>query len=364
MNVWTYWKCPSCGAIVRGDNRDCPNCATPVPAGTKYLMPDDPEVAKAIAEGKVYITSHEKVEQGGAVAKVSEEKKSNKANWVCEYCGYQNRAESEVCEGCGAPKEESKRDYFTPEPKPEPPVKQQSSKADSGPLAFFNRHRKLTIALAVVLFLIWFFTPVTRKTKITAFEWMRSIGVEEYTLCHENDWSVPEGGRITDQKQEIHHYDQVLDHYETRTRQVAHQVQDGYDTEYRDLGNGQAETVQVPRYRTEYTTETYQDPVYRDEPVYRTKYYYDIDRWLEVSSIDTSGRDQKPCWGDSDLPESVSSPDYGDRKLGKRHENYYVIFEDKKGNEQKEEYSFDEWNSLKVGDGIKYKTFRFSNKAL
>ena len=108
MNVWTYWKCPSCGAIVRGDNRDCPNCATPVPAGTKYLMPDNPEVERAIKNGTVYITSHDKVQQGQAVTQVSEDKVSKEANWICDYCGYQNRAENTVCEGCGAPKEESK----------------------------------------------------------------------------------------------------------------------------------------------------------------------------------------------------------------------------------------------------------------
>ncbi|MCR5120731.1 MAG: zinc ribbon domain-containing protein [Lachnospiraceae bacterium] len=356
MNVWTYWKCPSCGAIIRGDNRDCPNCATPVPAGTKYLMPDNPEVARAIENGTAYITSHEMVQD--AVTQVSEEKKSDKANWVCEYCGYQNRFENTVCEGCGAPKEESKRDYFTPVPETPKPQQTAPVRRSSG------RFKKLIPIIAVILFLIWLFTPVTRKTVVSGFEWMRSIAVDEYQLCHEDDWSLPSGASLTTTKQEIHHYDHVIDHYETKTRQVSEQVLDGYDTEYRDLGNGQAETVSVPRYRTEYRTETYEDPVYVDVPVYQTKYYYDIDRWITVSSIDTSGKDHDPKWGDSDLPESVASPVYGDRKLGSRSEEYYVIFKDKKGNEQKKEYSFSEWSDMKLNDAITYKSFRFSSKAL
>ena len=336
MNVWTYWKCPSCGAIIRGDNRDCPNCATPVPAGTKYLMPDDPEVARAIENGTAYITSHAMVEE--AVTQVSEDKKSDKANWVCDYCGYQNRFENTVCEGCGAPKEESKRDYFTPVPETPKPQSYTPTRRPSG------RFKKLIPIIAVILFLIWLFTPVTRKTVISGFEWMRSIAVDEYQLCHEDDWSLPAGATQTSTKQEIHHYDHVIDHYETKTRQVSEQVLDGYDTEYR--------------------TETYEDPVYKDVPVYQTKYYYDIDRWITVSSIDTGGKDHDPKWGESDLPESVSDPVYGDKKLGQRSERYYIYFKDKKGNEQKEEYNFSEWNDYKLGDEITYKSFRFSNKPL
>lgn len=358
MNVWTYWKCPSCGAIVRGDNRDCPNCGTPVPAGAKYLMPDNPEVERAIKNGTVYITSHEKVQQGQAVTQVSADKVSKEANWVCDYCGYQNKAENTVCDGCGAPKEESKRDYFTPEPpKPEPPKPAPVRRTPR-----FNK--KIFAIIAAILFVIWLFTPVTRKTVITGFEWMRSIGVDEYQLCHEDDWSTPAGARVTSQKQEIHHYDHVIDHYETKTRQVSEQVLDGYDTEYVDLGNGQAETRSVPRYRTEYKTETYEDPVYKDVPVYQTKYYYDIDRWIKVSSLDTSGKDQNPYWAETDIPESVSNPEYGDKKLGQRSEEYYVYFKDKKGNELKEEYNFSEWSKLKKGDAITYKSFRFSTKPL
>ena len=43
-NVWTYWKCSCCESIIRGDNRVCPGCGTPIPNGVKYLMPDNSEV--------------------------------------------------------------------------------------------------------------------------------------------------------------------------------------------------------------------------------------------------------------------------------------------------------------------------------
>ena len=137
------------------------------------------------------------------------------------------------------------------------------------------------------------------------------------------------------------------------------QVFDGYDTSYSDNGNGQFTEVQTPRYRTEYETEYYDEPVYRDDPVYQTKYYYDIDRWLEISPLTTSGSDHDPFWADTDLPNEVSSPKYGDRRQAGRTETYNVIAETKKGKEKTFEYSLDEWESLKIGDKIEQEGLRF-----
>ena len=223
----------------------------------------------------------------------------------------------------------------------------------------------LTIgAILGVIFLIWLFFPITREAIITGFSWQRSIDVEEYTLCHENGWSVPSGAKITSKKQEIHHYDRVLDHYETKTRQVAYQEFDGYDTEYIDKGNGQFQMVQTPRYVTKYKTETYQEPVYKNVPVYQTKYYYDIGKWKSVDSLTTSGRDRNPYWHETDLPTNVNNPDYGDRKQGSKSEKYYAIIRDYKDNTQKTSYDYSDWMKLEVGDTITYKTFRFSDKPL
>ena len=49
----------------------------------------------------------------------------------------------------------------------------------------------------------------------------------------------PAAGRLLSEREEIHHYDQVLDHYETRQRDVEEQVQVGTETYVcgqRDLG--------------------------------------------------------------------------------------------------------------------------------
>ena len=313
MNVYTYWECPYCTSIIRGDSRNCPNCGSPIPNGTKYMMPDDPRVIKAQRAGKILVGGKTHTDEKGIVSEVvSKEDERTAPNWQCGACGYYNFAEDTLCKGCGAPK--SSKTYFDDseslgelsdleqkvsdleEDEPEEmsdtddegevlyessdlkiilpptraekltireeyvdedghirdrektftvnaPVTEESQKVEpkkngkvKGILKklgdFFKDHWKISIGVLVaavlIPFLIWFFMPVERTATVTGFAWEQMINLEEFTLCHESDWSVPPGGRITSTAEEIHHYETVLDHYETKTRTVSEQVQDGY----------------------------------------------------------------------------------------------------------------------------------------
>lgn len=417
MNVYTYWECPYCTSIIRGDSRNCPNCGSPIPNGTKYMMPDDPRVRKAQREGKILVGGNTHTDEKGIVSEVVSKKDERSVpNWKCGSCGYMNFAEDTSCKGCGAPK--SSKTYFDDDedghikdrekiftadiPVTEEPPKAEPEKKDKvkGVLKklgdFFKDHWKISIgalvAAVLIPFLIWFFMPVERTATVTGFAWEQKINLEEFTLCHENDWSVPPGGRITSTAEEVHHYETVLDHYETKTRTVSEQVQDGYetrtrqvsetvfdgyDTSYRDLGNGQAEVVQTPRYRTEYHTETYevpkyktvyheetyQEPVYVEVPVYQTKYYYDIDRWLYGGQIIDYKEDHEPHWRTNGIPEDVENPEYGDLRLGERYGEYWVVLQNDK-EEYRALYSLSEWQEFEVGDVLTYKSFRFNYQPL
>lgn len=401
MKVYTYWKCDCCDSIIRGDSRECPVCGMPIPNGVKYLMPDDPIIQDAITSGNICTGGttgtkpEQHIDENGIVSEiVAPELESDKPNWNCNYCGYQNRFENTTCEGCGAGKEEATSDYFgnkpvmdennkqdynrrtgleytepTPDPEPEPETTSNYAPSHihtpdivSSVLDHFGAIVASVLAIIVIALFIWLFTPITRTATIQSFNWNRSIDVETYTLQHESGWSVPNGAHVTSEKQEIHHYDSVLDHYETKTRQVSERVQDGYTTHYRDLGNGQAEVVKEPKYKTVYRTETYKEPVYRKVPVYKTKYYYDIGRWIVTDQLVTAGADQNPYWHETDIPEAVSSPNYGDEQLGSRDETYVAVIFDE--GLQNVKYNYDEWKNLEVGQEITYKTFRFSHKPL
>lgn len=384
MNVWSYWYCEACDNIIRGDGRTCPCCGRPIPTDVRYLMPDNPDVIKAQAEHRILIgnsitrTADTYTDNNGIDSEiVPTELESDDPNWNCDYCEYQNYYTDLTCQGCGASRAESKADYFgndfnhiSTETDTQSERAQQNTVADTesktSRFKTFGKQKLFRIGIIGIVFacLLWIFLPITRTATITGFEWERIIDVETFTECHESDWSVPNGAHVTKQKSEIHHYDKVLDHYETKTKKVAHKELDGYTTTYKDLGNGQSKVVRTPKYKTVYKTETYKKPVYRQEPVYKTKYYYDMGRWKETSTLCTAGVDQKPYWKDTEIPESVTNPKYEDQQLGDRHETYSAKIIDDKGKNQLVNYSYDDWQKLEIGSEIKYKTFRFSQKPL
>ncbi|WP_295151733.1 hypothetical protein [uncultured Ruminococcus sp.] len=340
-HIWGYWDCPYCDSKgIRGDNQNCPHCGAPVLPGTQFYVKE------------------------GVREEVEQSEVNDDANWICEYCDAQNLSFYDHCHNCGSPREEAQRDYFsalTPEPEYEPDPAYLAKRRKQKIIKKLRFYGVIALLLA---FLAWFLTPITRTANIESFEWERNINIEEYKNVEEDDWSLPNNANLHYTKEEVHHYNQVLDHYEKKTKKVAKQVQDGYDIERRDLGNGQFEEERVPRYRTEYETKTYEEPVYRSEPVYRTKYYYDIDKWTKVSDSPSSGKDQSPYWNETGLPTQVNPPKIGDKREGDRSEKYYAVFKDAKGNTQKLEYSLSEWSKLSIGDGITYKTFRYSNKPI
>ena len=426
MTVWGYWKCPYCKGIVQGKSRTCPNCGSAIPNNVKYLPPDHYEVKQAISNGTILIPKDEQfVDEKGIVSEVvKQDEVRDNPNWVCEFCGYQNFNEEDYCEGCGAPR--NSKTYFDT-PSEEEQKKEKHShmygKFEASPMVPFNKDdeyehfekyeeyiddeddeadeednnsssvyvshlhkdsepyreevktkRSLSInpmpilkGLGIVLgilFLVWLFWPVTRKATVESFRWTRSIHVEEFKKVRESDWYLPSGAKLAYTQEEVHHYDHVLDHYETKTRTVYEQVFDGYETSYRDKGNGQFEVVQTPKYKTVSKTETYQEPVYKDVPVYQTKYYYDIGRWRTVDELRTAGAGQEPYWAETNLPSTVASPSFGDRKQGSREQSYYVKLKPEDDEAYETTFDYDKWKSMKVGDNIEYKSFRFSKKPI
>lgn len=424
MRVYSYWKCDKCGSMLRGDLRNCPNCGSGIANDVKYLMPNDPEVQEAIRSGSIYTrnNTNQFTDEKGNVSDIVDEKDyKSGSNWKCLSCGVQNFSDRDTCISCGSPK--SNKTYFSSDTRPvkglagaeklykeyyghnlddfkkewnvekekkiysdpdtkidssyekkEEPVKEKFSFSDRlsniwnsfFSFIFDNWKVSLIVTLSVFLvgFLVWLFWPVERTASVHSFRWDRAIAVEEFTECHESDWSLPSGAKLEYTRREIHHYDRVFDHYETKERQCSRQVQDGYDTDYRDLGNGQVEVVRTPRYKTEYYTETYQEAVYRDEPVYRTKYYYEIGRWKVDYYLKTNGNDKNPYWYETDLPTVVYSPVYGDDRQNSRYENYYVIIITEAEDISEITTDYNTWISLEPYQKITYKSFRFSQQPL
>lgn len=374
-----YWDCPYCGRKANlGRYRNCPGCGKPRGSSTKFYL---------IETNK--FVSDEVVPKG--------------PDWYCECCDSYNTYSAEFCVSCGAPKESSK-DYFEmqrkkevkdsyndsryedhlyttsrEEPKKESvkePVKETSytsqvvtQKKSFSKSINFNPRIVLIVLLIIASLagIIYLCMPKEIAMDITEVSWARSIDIEEYKTVREDDWFVPEGGRVVYTRQEIHHYDSVLDHYETITEQKSETYISGYTTvtDYIDLGNGyfDTRTHQEPEYSTRYYTETRQEPVYRDEPVYRTKYYYDIERWVYARTVKSSGASNtKQSIETEGFPgEDKSIPYWPETNLGNNerqgaHSETYtitgIVTSKNKQPEKTYKVEYELWETLHPGDTI------------
>ena len=325
------WDCDYCGADrISGEIKICPKCGKPRGKDITFYM----------AGPKQYVEDPDKINKN--------------PDWLCPYCNTLNPDDNKFCSACGAAREESEDNYFESKEKDrERKEKREEDKRKAeGAAAAASVSRSsgksrlplfigLFIALALLVYLMM---PKTKGIHVDAKSWERTISVERYQEVQDSSWNLPDGAWNVTSREEIYTYNHVLDHYETRTREVSEQVLDGYDTEieYKDLGNGYYEGIehQVPRYRTEYHTETYEEPVYVDIPVFAKKYYYSIMRWLYDRDEVTSGTDTEPYY--AELPLSDTERESG------RSEQYWIL----SGN-KRYRISYDLWEQVKTGTDIK-----------
>lgn len=354
-----FWDCEYCDTIqIGGSKRECPNCGKPRGENTTFYMNNSPN---------------------RYVSKVQSDKINRNPDWLCEHCDSLNSDSVSNCVSCGAPRTADNLDYFQNKEKKENKQKQttppsfenstiqthsqnrvdyNSSKQSSTTfsiLSFFADTWKTMLIILLVVASIWgivaLLSPKEYEITVNELSWERSINVERYQTVEESDWYLPSGGRLQYTRSEYSHSEQVLDHYETKTHQVAKERISGYETYvsgYRDLGNGYFEeiTSQRPIYETYYETETYQEPVYRSEPVYRTRYYYEIDKWLYERSVTTKGTNSSPYWGKTNLNS--------DERESSRTDTYTVNgTELDSGEVISFALSFEDWSSLEIGQNLK-----------
>ncbi len=336
------WDCQYCGAIGNlGRHRQCHNCNHSRPAGTRFYQADDAELADKRLERQALVGP----------------------DWICQFCGTSNAGDIHVCGSCGAPRDETTQDQqvidygvgeaptsgdmtFDEEPvEVSPGTAKSSSKLPL--LAILAIGAVLVLCLGIVAFLI--FGGSKTEVTVAGFDWQRTVDIEAFQTVTEEDWSLPTGGRLISQREEIHHYDQVVDHYETRQREVSEQVRVGvesYVCGQRDLGNGFFEDIECERdiYETQTHTENYEEPIYVSLPVYKTLFVYDIDKWLVIRTETSSGRDHSPSWPRVNLES--------DEREGGKTETYSMRFVDDEGKIYEWETELNRWQGFEQGQAV------------
>ena len=345
--VMGYWDCPVCGnKEIRGDVTNCPSCGR-ARGDVKFYM-------KNVEEG----SSREENDRTDIEYLTEEQAKyvSKNPDWYCSFCNSLNSDNAQFCGNCGATREDSEANYFdrlkkkqeeeAAELAAQPQVSSQPQKGSRKSLVIVA-----AILLAIVALFVWMNGNKTAgDLQVTALNWIRNINIEENRMFSESGWSLPDGAEQTDARQEIHHYDSVLDHYESVDVQRSRQVIDHYETyyTYEDNGNGTFTEVshQRPVYETEYYTETVQQPVYRQVPRYATKYYYNIWRWTPSRDVTATGTDHNTEWPVPELAEN--------EREGQRTEDYRFTVEHTKEKKSPETYRLAEsdWMNINVGDHL------------
>ena len=343
--VMGYWDCPICGnKEIRGDVVNCPSCGR-ARGDVRFYM-------KGVAEGEA-----READDRSDIEYLTEEQAkyvSKNPDWYCSFCNSLNSDNAQVCGNCGASRSDSEANYFdmlkknqekeAAELAAQPRGNEGPQKRSRRPLIIFA-----AILLAIIGVIVWMNGSKTAgDLKVTALNWTRVIQIEENKQYSESDWSLPDGAELTATKQELHHYDSVLDHYESREVQRSRQVVDHYETYYTYTDNGNGSFTEVaherPVYTTEYYTETVQEPIYRQVPRYAAKYYYTIWRWNPEREVTASGTDHNAAWPEYTLGEN--------EREGQRAEAYFFTVEHTEKKEPAATYRVDEehWRSVNVGD--------------
>lgn len=365
------WDCSHCGATgILGRNKCCTQCGASRGADVKFYLPADAQV----------VTDASLLSLANAGP-----------DWVCSHCNADNRGDANFCGTCGAEKGSSSshqvKDYsFANVPRsaaaatPHFHVNDDNDVhyADSAPTSMSTRdtadysayqpnedpydppQKKFTlpriglphiglgvlfliIAVLGLMFLSWATFHTTEvKTHVTHFDWNRTVFIDQYRTVEEGDWSMPMGGRLERTESHINHYDKVFDHNETKHRSVRDGDED-YACGEQDDGNGFFTEKMCSR--PKYKDETYDDPVYRDVPVYEPWYVYLIERWVLERTVATSGASQNPApqWGVVTL-QCANLAQIGCEHEDHREENYSVTFRDSDGKLYPMPVNFADWS--------------------
>lgn len=364
------WECPSCNSECLGRHERCPNCGAPRPADVEFYLPSDAtEVTDAAhladaASGPDWYCSH----CGSANADLVDGVRRTR----CAQCGNardgEDKDHAKRIYGAGqAPETAQEARGLIREEKAAATRSRRAARLQGGrkPDAGSARRPRLMLSLlggliaiamlAAALALPW----KTASLEITGFRWSRAIPVQAIRTVQEEGWDLPAKAFHDHPVRKIRSYVSVVDHYQTRTRQVSERVMSGmesYNCGTVSQGNGYftTRTCTRPTYTTRYRTESYQDPVYRQDPVWGTWHRYDIDRWVTIRTKRAAGATQDAAWPEISLAKG--------ERVGARSAAYQVTLVDTGTGEKKlRALPFAAWSKLRRGDdlSVDYNLFGF-----
>jgi hypothetical protein len=273
-------------------------------------------------------------------------------DWICGHCRAQNKAQETTCYSCGNPRDElsSDVDLETREYNPNQVPRQTEKRVqapDYPPVRQARGPRAGRVLLLAFILLAVFFAltkwPKSIEVEVVGFQWERSLQMEHYEAVADEAWDLPAGAYNVRQERAVHHYNQVFSHNETYYENVRVRVgEERYVCGKIDMGNGYFKDRYCSRPIYDTRKERRTRPVYNQVPVYATKYYFDIMRWVERRDqlLRSAGNDHRPRWP----AQRYNDPD--NWREGRHNGRYFVLVKAPDGKEHREEVKEGYWQSL------------------
>ncbi len=344
------WDCQYCSTKgIKGRFRVCPGCGKPRGDGIKFYLPKDYKNAEAVnlrdeeklpdwqcaycgslnkavdvkcsrcgapKEGKSYFELHKDVKESSYSAS------HVNTNWKCAYCGTENPKDSLVCSNCGSGRSSSKEEN----------EKAKKAKAEG------EKEKKgvswlLIAALgaaAVIIFLFYNTFFKESSYKVLGFSWETTTEIEEYKTVEESGWNMPDGARLK--------YTREVEYsFRDSMEDEAVEAASAGDSRYRSSEDEKSNITAYISSHDPFVLKVFADDLGNgyfevddgggdwgggddwdddDTVEYRTKYYYEIDRWVVTRKLKTSGDNQSPYDPEVDLRS-------GERE-GNTYTRYYV----------------------------------------
>lgn len=178
----------------------------------------------------------------------------------------------------------------------------------------------------------------TLTTKIDNLEWTATAEIQEYKLCDESGWEIPEGATVYKEQEEIKSYEIVG--YTTKYKTEEYQEIVGYFPH-----------IWRPIYRTKTRQIPYKEPI--KEPVYATKYYYKINKYMHVKNIRLgSGNSHNYTY-----PEYICEENQKIGEIKYKFLIYYTI----ENKEICETINKGKWEQLQIGQEIPVKKNQYGD---
>lgn len=314
------WDCEQCGFKGNmGPLTRCSKCGAPRPEDVDFYLTNESNIINDITQIKAAKSG---------------------ADWVCSFCTAHNKATQIICQSCG-----NDRDITDGDESLKEKIHLYNKKEKRKPKKRKGLKRLLIglLSFALLFVILAQFTSEI-ELEVTGFEWKRTYDIEEYKRVIEEDWQLPAGAEKLSSQRAVHHYDQVPDGTETKTRTVQKKVgTEKVKVGEKDLGNGFFEDIYEERPVYEDYEETYEATKYREVPVYKTKYKYAVFKWVDAGKIEAYETKKPAYW-----PQDNRLNNEDKFRVKKQHESYFLILKNVEETIT-HKVDFDKWQNTEYG---------------